>query len=200
MAIKWKLLAEIPGHEWIEGYRIGYDDTTPESGFVLQSCRERAYIRGVEGAVSSLSDTWHTIKLCPGVAGYLQAGVYTGKRRKTVQVHHTGYLAFGPARPSPRHWVLHRNDDKRCNTLENLYWGIAKQNNRDMVLNGHRVTRLGDTLPQSKITEEIARDIYRRAWAGESQRSLASELGISQPNISMIKHKKSWKHIHKDEG
>jgi hypothetical protein len=197
MSIRWKSISEIPEYEWVRGYRIGYDEEIPgENKFVVESQRKRMYLKGVNGAVGIVGDEWHSIKLGIGKAGYLQFTVHAVTRSLTLQVHRVGLLAFGPPRPSNKHWALHENDIKTCNNLGNLYWGLPKQNTNDLGRNGHRRDPVGEALPQSKITKADAIEIYRRAMTGESPGKIALDFDIAQSNVSMIKHKKSWRHIH----
>lgn len=100
--------------------------------------------------------------------------------------------------------VHHKNGDKRDNRLENL-----EVMSRSEHMDEHRAdigkrtwTRedreeysrkfSGDKHPQSKITKEIGLEIQRRLRAGEKQRILAVEFGISETVVSHINTGIHW--------
>lgn len=44
-----------------------------------------------------------------------------------------------------------------------------------------------------KLTEQQAREIYTRSWAGEYARALAAEYGVHEFTVRSIKNKRSWR-------
>lgn len=55
---------------------------------------------------------------------------------RSVFVHQLMCATFHGPQPSPRHMVCHKNDVGDDNRPENLYWGTAADNRRDMERNG----------------------------------------------------------------
>lgn len=53
----------------------------------------------------------------------------------------------------------------------------------------------GSAHSSSKLSEEQARDILRRARAGEQLASLAREFGVTPQSVWAIAHRKSWKYL-----
>jgi len=54
----------------------------------------------------------------------------------------------------------------------------------------------GEERYNSFLTDDQVREIYRRAWAGETMRALAKEFGFASSSaISAIKHGQRWQHI-----
>lgn len=85
--------------------------------------------------------------------------------------------------------VLHRCDVPGCVNPDHLYAGTHQQNMNDRKdrdrHDGKR--RRGANHPLARLSNEQANEIRRRALAGESQRKLAKEFGISQPHVSRLK-------------
>ena len=53
--------------------------------------------------------------------------------------------------------------------------------------------RVGSDCHNAKLTEEMAREIYIRAWSGEeSQVQIAADYGINSASVSKIKHRQDW--------
>ncbi len=100
-----------------------------------------------------------TVALCGG-----------GAQRKR-RVHHLVLEAFAGPRPAG-HIACHRDDDKRNNRADNLYWGNWHTNARDRVANNHHAGQ--------KLTTQQVVEIRRRRDAGERGVDLAKEFGVSQ--------------------
>ncbi|MER7841662.1 hypothetical protein ABTY98_38705 [Streptomyces sp. NPDC096040] len=93
--------------------------------------------------------------------------------------------------PGDRH-VLHtcHRGEEGCASIGHLYLGDHEQNMVDMVESG-RSTH-GERHAFHRLTEDQVREIVRRARAGEKQRVLAAEFGISQTHVSNLKNGKAW--------
>jgi len=72
--------------------------------------------------------------------------------------------------------------------------GDAKSNAADRDRHGN--TQLGGNHANAKLDEKKALEIYNST---ESNNVLASRYQVSRRTIQFIRHKKTWKHIHKDE-
>lgn len=53
----------------------------------------------------------------------------------------------------------------------------------------------GTVPPNTKLTEDIVREIRRRYDEGEHPKDLGVEYGVTKENIRMIVYRKTWKHI-----
>jgi hypothetical protein len=69
-------------------------------------------------------------------AGHLRVGLRRDNKQHTRYVHRLVAEAFHGAAPEGKPMALHRNDDKTDNRAENLYWGDAADNMKDMLRNG----------------------------------------------------------------
>lgn len=82
--------------------------------------------------------------------------------------------------------VNHINGVKNDNRIQNLELATPSQN----ILHAHRTglarPRFG-TENNSRLTDAQALDVYRRAHAGENQRTIGAEYGIGQTTVSNIK-------------
>jgi HNH endonuclease len=94
--------------------------------------------------------------------------------------------------PPGRH-VLHRCDVPPCVNPAHLYLGDHAQNMRDKLVRG-RQSR-GSLHGAARITESEVVQIRQRVRAGEMQKTLAAELGISRGSVNRIIKGHSWKHV-----
>lgn len=53
----------------------------------------------------------------------------------------------------------------------------------------------GQQHPSAKLTDSVVITIRRRAAAGETQRALAREFGVSQPAVGQLVNRRTWKHL-----
>ncbi|MDX3237223.1 hypothetical protein PV392_16395 [Streptomyces sp. ME03-5709C] len=92
--------------------------------------------------------------------------------------------------------VLHtcHRGDEGCIAFSHLYLGDHSRNMRDMT-EAERQAR-GEDNGNAELTESDVREIRRLADArAASQRALARMYGVSQPTISQIVTRKTWKHV-----
>ena len=67
--------------------------------------------------------------------GHHTVSLWSKGRKKSFRVHRVVAEAFIP-NPEAKPFALHKDDNKEDNTVENLYWGTAKENNEARVANG----------------------------------------------------------------
>jgi len=88
--------------------------------------------------------------------------------------------------------ALHKNDNPGDNHSSNLYWGTQKQNIDDAKANGY--CQLGELGPNSKFTNEEAKDIRDRyAAGGTTFQKLADEFGVTYSTTRNICISKTYK-------
>lgn len=106
--------------------------------------------------------------------------------RTTVKVHRLVLVAF--VGPSPAgHVADHINESKLDNRLSNLRWLPGPEN----VARSIR----GSKNRMAKLQDADVLDIRRRAKAGELQKCLATEFGMSKQQISGIVRRRFWRHL-----
>lgn len=126
---------------------------------------------------------------------------------KSVLVHRFSYELHRGAIPSGM-VVMHSCDVPGCVNPDHLKLGTMKDNTQDMMAKGRAkfapcptyvlpVYR-GEEHGSAKLTNEQAREIRRRARAGEVGRRLAEEFNVTPTLISAIKVGRIWKHLNEE--
>ena len=87
--------------------------------------------------------------------------------------------SFGPP-PTPEHQAMHACDNPPCCNPLHLSWGTPRENNLDKSARGRATSH------RRVMTDAQAAEVRARHMAGELQRELAAEFGVSQPTISKI--------------
>jgi hypothetical protein len=135
---------------------------------------------------------------------------------RQLRAHRVAWeLVNGPIPPGMD--LCHRCDNPPCCNVDHLFVGTRSDNMRDASSKGRlfqqrhpermprgdrhysrtspeKLTR-GERYWSAKLTAEKVSTIRRRAAAGETQRSLAAEFGMSQPTISEIVRRVIWRHV-----
>ena len=122
--------------------------------------------------------------------GYKQC--ILGKYGGIHTVHKLVMIAFVGPVPAG-HEINHINGIKTDNRLVNLEYCTKSHNNR------HKVDVLGltrgETHGNSKITDEIVREIRRLGTTGLLHREIAARFDISRANVSLILRGEAWGHV-----
>lgn len=129
--------------------------------------------------------------LKPGVDKKGKLYVYLG-RGDCRQVHHLVLEAFVGPRP-PGQEGCHKNDIPADNRAENLEWGTSKHNREQSRLNGGMC--VGSKHPNSKLTEEVVREMRRLRDSGVSTVELGRMFGVHQVTASQATRKDTWVHV-----
>lgn len=116
-----------------------------------------------------------------------------GKDGTVAYAHRISYEHFKGTIP-PELNVMHSCDVRRCINPDHLSLGTPIDNMADRDAKGRgRIPRLkGAACPWAKLSEADVKTIRARVSAGERQRILASEYGVTQSQISMIKARQRW--------
>ena len=109
-----------------------------------------------------------------------------------IRPHRYAYLRAHGAIPEGL-MVLHRCDNRRCVNPNHLFVGTDTDNKVDM----HQKARHAHGIRQgnAKINEtdvERIRDLHR---CGVKQQDIAAHVGISQPAVSQVVLRKTWRHV-----
>lgn len=104
--------------------------------------------------------------------------------------------------------VCHDCDNPPCCNAKHFFLGSHKKNTQDAVRKGRMASGnrngsitcpenliRGEALPQSKITNLGVLDIRKRYLEGETQKSIAERIGVSQQQVSNIINKNQWTHV-----
>ncbi len=128
----------------------------------------------------------------PANVGY-GAVYFEGRDQSTHRV--SWQLAYGPIPDGL--CVLHKCDIRLCVNPEHLFLGTKKDNTQDMMQKGRNRSNppRGERQHAAKLTEESVRSALARVAGGESQRSVARSLGVTEANVSAIIRGKSWRHV-----
>lgn len=92
--------------------------------------------------------------------------------------------------------INHLNGVKTDNRIANLDAVSQKENNRHARETGLNPPVRGERSGKAKLTEDQVRDIFRRAWAGEDQRTIGARYSVSREAVVSIKHGRTWAHLH----
>jgi len=116
------------------------------------------------------------------------------QKPKVALVHPLVAAAFLSPPAHGQTQVNHRDGCKTNNRASNLEWCTALENTRHAHLTGLASSK-GENHGQAILSESQVRDVFRRAWEGERQQSIADQFGVSKSNVGEIKRAKTWRHI-----
>lgn len=94
--------------------------------------------------------------------------------------------------------IRHRCDMPLCVNPEHLETGTQRQNVRDAMDRGRASVPPvlhGSAIGNSKLREADVLVIRQRLVAGELQRVIAADFGVTQTQISHIALRKQWGHV-----
>lgn len=137
--------------------------------------------------------------------GYLKYALTNANgQRLTIAAHRLVATAFLP-NPDDLPYVLHRNDVKDDNRVENLRWGTGSENRRDAESNGR--IKVGENHPshtrpwtrprgekysRSKLKEA---DVLAILGSAEGDAALGRRFGVNPAMIWRIRTGKAWRHL-----
>lgn len=119
--------------------------------------------------------------------GYGQMGI----DGKIVYTHRIAYRMSKGSLDGKQ--VNHHCDNKPCLNPDHIYAGTPKENAEDAFERGQMVT--GEEHCKSKLTEKEVREIKKRLEGEETQSEIATDYGIYQSHVSMIKNGDAWRGV-----
>jgi lambda repressor-like predicted transcriptional regulator len=98
--------------------------------------------------------------------------------------------------------VCHSCDNKRCINPEHLHLGTHKSNLQEAIDRGlcdpkTRFHSYGESRYNSKLTEEVVKEIHSLIWKRGDCTKIAKRLGVDVSTIWKARHGKAWKHVKK---
>lgn len=129
---------------------------------------------------------------CPDRKGYLQVHLISNKKSKTVKVHRIVLEAFVGPCPAGME-CSHKDGNPANNRLENLEWATFKANNE--LKAQHGTLQRGESAGMAKLTHDQVVEIVKMRDLGESAKSIAARLGVSDAQVNRIHKGRSWKHL-----
>ena len=140
-------------------------------------------------------DTMYELKTRANNCGYHQVklgangGIVFGN--KLCSVHRLVATAFIP-NPEGKPQVNHINGNKADNSVTNLEWNTASENQLHATEVGLRTTLSGEDVGGSKITNELAELLIQDLLNGSTNEVAASKFNLHSRYVSLVRHKKRW--------
>jgi len=134
--------------------------------------------------------------------GYLMVTVssikisLTKRKIRRRSVHSLVLEAFAGIRPSKAHLARHLDGNSLNNRLNNLRWGVPKENVQDRTSHGRSYRPQGELHHCAKLQEwqvKAIRKAYRRY--GKEHIQLAAEFGITGSTARQIAKGQGWRHM-----
>ena len=91
--------------------------------------------------------------------------------------------------------VCHSCDTPGCVNPEHLFAGTQKENLRDAVKKGRKLSRESSDLYRGQVNPDIVREIRKRRQSGEKNKETAARFGISQAYCSTIARGIHWPEV-----
>lgn len=181
--------------EWVQipGYEGRYEIST--CGRVRTMARIAP--RTVSGFSSPVRVKRKELRPSSEPGGYPAIELTNEAGRRRLYMHRLLAQAFIP-NPLNLPVVNHIDGDKTNNALQNLEWCTHAQNAAHASKAGLLPKGLigpGEKCPAAKLTDEKVREIRRRVAAGETQRAVAKEFGVTYGNVSLIVNRGTWSHV-----
>lgn len=124
--------------------------------------------------------------------GHKLVDLWKFNKREQLLVHRLVLETF--VSPCPKGCeTRHLDGNAGNNWVVNLKWGTPKENGEDRVR--HRTHAHGEDHYAAKLTEDAVREIRKRCAAGELQRVVGADFGITQNYVTDIVRRRRWKHI-----
>lgn len=112
--------------------------------------------------------------------------------KKTFRAHRLVMMAFKPVDNMENLQVNHIDGNKTNNTLNNLEWCTASQNQRHAFDTRLSKPRRGESSNLSKLTQKDIELIFELQGKGLTQKEISIIVGCTRSNISYILNHKSW--------
>lgn len=149
--------------------------------------------------VDKLGNVWSTERGEPKLMsqfdsgnGYNRVCLTKSGKWQSYDVHRLVAATFLGKTTKSQPYVLHWNDDRKDNRLENLRYGSQKENINDSKRNG--TFPEGERQGKSKLTVSQILAIRKKRAAGETLSSIAREFDITPSHVGNI-FKRQWRSV-----
>ena len=115
-----------------------------------------------------------------------------GGAKGNYRAHQASLIIAGKSRPTEDHCALHTCDNPSCVNPSHLWWGTKTENNRDRATKGRSANMNGMRSSRSKLDDEAIRIIR---GSKDDNAAMAQRFSVTKENISMIRLRKTWKHV-----
>lgn len=147
------------------------------------------------GDQSARTPKLRLLKASPDPGGYLRVNLQANGKTCPQYVNRLVLLAF-VGEPPPGHETRHFPDrDKTNNRPDNLSWGTHKQNVADKAFHGTTTRHLGESHPNTDLTNEDVLRIRAKLADGVSVAEVARQENVTIGIVYSIRSRKSWRHI-----
>lgn len=126
--------------------------------------------------------------------GYERVSLNKEGKRKKFMVHRLVAETFIP-NPENKKEVNHKDANKLNNSVGNLEWVTKLENMRHAEDNNLIRRTKGTQRYNSKLNEDLVRELRKRFKEGETCHSLAKEIGVNEKTIRTACLGITWKHV-----
>jgi len=152
------------------------------SGFAMSAKKE------LEWEVDGQTGCWNVTSHCLNMNGY----AVLCRDGKEQLAHRWMYEQMKGTVP-PDKCVCHSCDNPRCVNPDHLWLGTHIDNMQDRERKGRTRWPQGEKHYNAKLTEDQV--IYIRSHMEISQTQMARVMGVTQSHVSLIRLRKSWRHL-----
>lgn len=132
------------------------------------------------------------LKTAINMNGYEICNIKIRNKGHNVYIHREVAKAFGK-KENGKNYVNHIDGNKLNNTIENLEWCTASENNQHAYDIGLKLGPIGTKQWNSKLTEKEVIEIYRIAKSGKySDPQVASMFGVKRLQVLKIRRGLRW--------
>lgn len=143
--------------------------------------------------IRGLDDCWEWLGGCYKPSGY---GAFAPTSQEGTVSHRYAYEfvhgAIPPDSYKNENSVCHRCDNPPCCNPRHLFLGTPQQNCDDKIAKGRDHCAKGERAGRSKLTSD---QVYSIRDAEGCLSAMAIHFGIGQPLITLIRQRKSWRHL-----
>jgi hypothetical protein len=133
------------------------------------------------------------LKPVSSTGGYMVVTLPVGGVWRNHRVSRVVLTAFCGMPPFDGAHAAHNDGDNSNNALTNLRWATPVENQADIDRHGHRCR--GESVFGAQLTEQDVRAIRRRCAAGERNKPIAQDHGVSISTVHLIRHNRTWRHV-----
>lgn len=136
------------------------------------------------------------VALCPNKNRSNYVYVYhhdSNMRPRALSVHRLVARYFIP-NPENKPQVNHIDNDTQNNSITNLEWVTSWENTQHCIKQGRKVQLVGESCPQSKLTENLVRAI-KSHFGKMTYTQIAKKFNTNYSNVAHIKRGSRWGHV-----